>query len=131
MLTQKDYCDYYSSVALKELGYDELCEGYYHLTDDEDYNQLSFELCYGRDFQNSLNRWRAGAPLLYEAQKWLREEKGIYIEIPTSFMDNGVWKFSFRLQTREFYDRAIGEWDSYEEALSEGIKGAIKILKEK
>ena len=99
MLTEKDYCDYDTYVALEELGYPEV-------------------MAFNKPF------------LLYEAQKWLREKKNILIEIPTSFMDDGVWKFSFRIQTSKFYDRAIGEWDSYEEALSEGIKEAIKILKE-
>lgn len=106
MLTNKDYCDYETCVALRELGFP------IEWFEDETYHENNTEIS------------------LYEAQKWLREEKKIQIEIPTSFMDNGVWKFSFRLQTREFYDRAIGEWDSYESALSEGIKEAIKILNE-
>ena len=102
MLTEKDYCDYETCVALKELGYPVIMA----------YGNPSIEIH------------------LYDAQKWLREKKNIQIEIPIAFMDNGVWKFSFRIQTPEFYDRAIGEWDSYEEALLEGIKEAIKILKE-
>ena len=106
MLENKDYCDYDTCVALRELGYplDEFGD----------------------------RRWDEyfAIVLLYEAQKWLREEKNIQIEIPISFMDNGVWKFGFRIQTPEFYDRAIGKWDSYEEALLEGIKQVVKILKD-
>lgn len=116
MLNNKDYCDHETYEALKELGMPFYAE----------------TLCYQKDggIQYTTPR-REQSFLLYEAQKWLREKMSIQIEIPTSFMDNGVWKFNFRIQTPEFYDRAIGEWDSYEEALLEGIKQAIKILKGK
>lgn len=129
MLTQKDYCDKDLSLALKEAGYIGQGRCYYNL--DKEPNKL-------RHFGIQVLTTRSAEALnfvlavhLYDAQKWLREKKNIQIEIPISFMDNGVWKFSFRIQTPEFYDRAIGEWDSYEEALSEGIKEAVKILKEK
>ena len=127
MLTEKDYCDYDTCVALKELGYigsPHECECY------------GAYFNFGNDiFTDSLDNTEVGTNEflrvpLYLAHKWLREKKNIQIEMPISFMDNGVWKFSFRIQTSKFYDRAIGEWDSYEEALSEGIKEAIKILKE-
>lgn len=103
MLTEKDYCDLKTVKDLESLGMN----------------------CYtsfiGRDVLKHVS--------LYEAQKWLREEKDINIEVPIYLTDDGVWKFSFRLQTRKFYERAIGTWDTYEEALSEGIKEAVKILK--
>ena len=128
MLTEKDYCDYETCVALKELGCIGQGRHYYDL--DKDPKEL-------RHFGIQVLTTRSAEALnfvlaihLYDAQKWLRENKNIQIEIPISFMDNGVWKFNFRIQTPEFYDRAIGEWDSYEEALLEGVKSAIKILKE-
>lgn len=126
MLTEKDYCDKDLSATLIEVGF----RGFGHFYYEKDSSKLkaTHQLLTVR---TSKELGHTLAISLYEAQKWLREENEIQIEIPTSFMDNGMWKFSFRLQTREFYDRAIGEWDYYEEALSEGIKEAIKILKEK
>ena len=128
MLNDKDLCDYNTSVALKELGY--IGQGRLYYAPDKDPNEL-------RHFGIQVLTTRSAEALnfvlavhLFDAQKWLREKKNIQIEIPISFMDNGVWKFSFRIQTPEFYDRAIGEWDSFEEALLEGIKEAVKILKE-
>ena len=128
MLNKKDYCDHDTCVALKELGCIGQGRHYYDL--DKDPKEL-------RHFGIQVLTTRSAEALnfvlaihLYDAQKWLRENKNIQIEIPISFMDNGVWKFNFRIQTPEFYDRAIGEWDSYEEALLEGVKSAIKILKE-
>ena len=56
MLENKDYCDYDTSIALYELGYD--CQ-VIHLI--------------------------AEKITLYEAQKWLREEKGLFVEVVMSY----------------------------------------------
>ena len=126
MLTEKDYCDKETSATLIEMGF----RGFGHFY----YEKNSSKLKATHQFLTTRTAKALGHTLavsLYEAQKWLREEKDIHIEIPIWLTDDGVWKYNFRLQTREFYDRAIGEWDTYEEALLEGIKEAIKILKEK
>lgn len=106
-----EHCNEKLSEALKELGYP---------------TKVTFVNHFGA-IEIPVNQ---GYIHLWDAQKWLREEKNIHIEIPIWLTDDGMWKYSFRLQTREFYDRAIGEWDTYEKALSEGIKEAVKILKE-
>ena len=84
---------------------------------------------------------------LYSAQKWLREEKEVYVTVIPEYNDyrpiKGVkyrlevthWKDNeFGYETIEWFDEecplTIVTFDSYEEALSEGIKGVIKILKE-
>ena len=128
MLTEKDYCDKDTCVALKEMGYKGMSR-YYYIQQDHKLHYDTYNKFYTVRTADAMGY--VLAIHLYEAQKFLREEKNIMIEIPTSFMDDGVWKFNFRIQTPEFYDRAIGEWDSYEEALLEGIKEAVKILKEK
>lgn len=70
---------------LKEKGFNEYCDAYYHLywmkecTEDE-----SFEISSSKCFKNSNNVYRVGAPTLYEAQKWLRNEHGIYVTIISS-----------------------------------------------
>lgn len=116
MLTEKDYCDYETCVALIELGYPE------HEILTYDFNLL-----------------------LYEAQKFLREEKGLFVNVEL-FGDYdrdadgktlGTWVYYsygiLNTTTADFireYDLCT-EYQTYEEALSEGIKGAVKILKEK
>ena len=85
--------------------------------------------------------------LLYEAQKWLREEKRICVEIDCC-AGGYVWELckahhkdwfsgGTTIYTHYCEDNAInpllndcGKYDSYEEALLEGIKEAIKLLKE-
>ena len=79
--------------------------------------------------------------LLYEAQKFLGEEKKIIIEATFNLMYKGQPRFSWRVlynltQHKGAYytfDSVMSkeDYDSYEEALSEGIKEAVKILKEK
>ena len=109
MLTEKDYCDYDTSVALHKLGYD--CQ-VIHLI--------------------------AEKITLYEAQKWLREERGIFVYIDVPWKTDGGLGWSYFCcnkpmteEDKEVCFASGGFYDSYEEALSEGIKAAIKILREK
>ena len=120
MLTEKDYCDYETCVALRELGYNapqRLLVDYFGVYDEPQYDERIH---------------------LYDAQKWLREEKGIfvYIDVPWK-IDGGLGWSHFccnKPMTEEDEEVCFasgGFYDSYEEALSKGIKEAVKILKEK
>lgn len=124
MLTDKNYCDYEACIALKEVGFNEYCNGYID------------SLCKTFIETRYLKKWNSykrsdfeifSCPSLYEAQKWLREKHNLHIEITYS---PSCW-------TCKIYD--LKEWDyikgftfieSYEEALLEGIKESIKILKD-
>ena len=142
MLTEKDYCDYETCVALKELGYVGICDAYYELTGSEDYNRDSFGLSYTRDFIHPDDIDRVAAPLLYQAQKWLREEKDIIVDV--SFSPFGYFASMYtnvrNVESEILKERFKFEWseklygeeehDSYEGALLECIKEAVKILKD-
>ena len=122
MLTEKDYCDYETCVALEELGF---LIRRIKVKGDEKHVPI----------------------LLYEAQKWLREEKRICVEVDCC-AGGYVWELckayhkdwfsgGTTIYTHYCEDNAInpilndcGKYDSYEEALLEGIKQAIYILKE-
>ena len=111
MLTNKDYCDYDTCVALEELG----CP-------------INSLMCLH----------------LYDAQKWLREEKDIHIEVyacaggyiyelckaykPNSF-SGGTTIYTPNDVDNKLND--AGRYDDFETCLSEAIKEAVKILKEK
>jgi hypothetical protein len=98
---------------LKELGYD----------DSTDLRYNSF---------GSLGDFLGGikAPTLYEAQKWLREEKRILI-LPDYNSFGWFCGIHYPINSVKMFKYTAKEVNSYEEALSEGIKGAVKILKEK
>ena len=154
MLTNKDYCDYETCVALKELRYNEKSNWWFSKYLNEDSGQM--ELVHICDNPAHLNYDSWGIvpkdfvirPSLYEAQKWLREEKEVYVTVIPEYNEFGPIKgVKYRLEDAHWKDDEFGyetiEWldeecphtiitfDSYEEALSEGIKGAVKILKEK
>lgn len=102
MLTEKDYCDLDTSLELRGMGLQ--LEAYYegpHI-------------------------------LLYGAQKWLREEKDVIIVLyPYTyniFDKTHTWTFEIWFGDNLEYESH--DFKSYEEALSEGIKEAVKILKE-
>ena len=153
MLTEKDYCDYDTCVALKESGYKVPTSAYYISNDTTLYFVSNpFRGGYAIDCFYSHNSLREGvvtrnyidAPTMWEAQKWLRKEKQMLVS-PLIFADNLIdedgkivdrWKYySFAIystSTAEFirnYDQGE-EYESYEEALLEGIKEAIKLFKE-
>ena len=141
MLTEKDYCDYDTCVALKELGYKVPTSAYYMPNS----NQLIFVSNpyrggYVIDCFYSHNSFPKDvvtsnfidAPTMWKAQKWLREEKKIEVN---AFYDNtdACWRFyiveidSPDLSGIYAYKDA---YMTYEEALLEGIKETIKLLKE-
>jgi len=110
MLTEKDYCDYDTCVALKELGYP--------LTSKEVRYEDKAVFVPG--------------VLLYSAQKWLREEKKIVVlvgfdfcPITSEIVYNWVIVVNGNTAKKSSYT-----YDYFEEALSKGIKEAVKILKE-
>ena len=105
MLTEKDYCDYETCVALEELGF---LIRRIKVKGDEKHVPI----------------------LLYEAQKWLREEKKLYITIFSQSQES--WQYRITKPHQKLEDGLHGEdFNSFEEALSEGLRQAIKILKEK
>jgi hypothetical protein len=111
MLTEKDYCDYDTCIALEELGFP--------------IRRIKVK---GEEKNVPI--------LLYEAQKFLREEKNIDVLIKLECKDvySSLKHYSVYLSYIGSFIRRfqylLDEFNSYEEALSEGIKIAVKILKE-
>ena len=102
MLTEKDYCDKDTAFALQELGY---------------YPYMFYD-----DGTPAIHLWYA--------QKWLREEKDIHIEIDRIGYPTGYgWQVSIIEMEYNLCESVINNNKSYEEALSEGVKCAVKILK--
>ena len=119
MLNNKDYCDYDTCVALMDLGYDDSTDLRYN-----SYGSLG-------DFLGGIK-----APSLYEAQKFLREEWGVHITINYMYhLKEHVFGVTLRFMGKALRDSGVlydtTKYSSYEEALLEGIKEAVKLLKEK
>lgn len=120
MLEYKDYCDYETRYDLIELGYAA------HIYDNTEVDKI------------------LGAILLYEAQKFLREEKGIHVEV-YACAGGYIYELCKAYKSNSFSGGTTiytpndvdnpklndaGRYDDFETCLSEGIKEAVKILKE-
>ena len=133
MLTEKDYCDYETCVALKELGYKGISR-FFYATKESPLRRYSYDQILTTRIADAVGHTLAIS--LYVAQKWLREEKKIYVEVHIAFN-----MYFYELFKTDEYDKYCGiqkvlvlgtnGYESYEEALLEGIKESIKILKEK
>ena len=136
MLTEKDYCDYDTCVALKKLGYKEktlayyTSEGIFYWRRAYIYDVAIPDLA--KSSNKELYKHVLDAVSLYEAQKWLREEKGIIVDV---FVDDdsdtpityNIYKDGKCVCHHHGKYWSVKEWS---EALLEGIKEAIKLLKE-
>ena len=125
MLTEKDYCDYDTCVALKELGYKGISR-FFYATKESPLRRYSYDQILTTRIADAVGHTLAIS--LYVAQKWLRNTHNLHLEITYS---PSCW-------TGKIYD--LKEWDyikgftffeSFEETLHTLIKEAVKILKEK
>ena len=145
MIIEKDYCDYETCVALKKLGFSEPTLAYYHgflpskpllyLVIDKDCMPEDGVNVF--DLLSNSNKYKDSknidAPTLWEAQKWLREEKKIVVLVGFDFcpiISEIVYNWVIVVNGNSA-KKSSYTYDCFEEALSEGIKEAIKILKEK
>ena len=114
MLTNKDYCDYDTSITLGELGF-------------------PLKRMKVKNFINGeLTEDTIVTVLLYEAQQWLMTQgihiaPRIYLYHDINFDDNTSWECTIYIDFAAIY--TIGKSLSYQEALLLGIKEAIKFMK--
>lgn len=141
MLTEKDHCDYETCVALKELEYVGSSR-YYYTQRDHKFHYDAYNKFYTVRTADAMGY--VLAVHLYEAQKFLREEKDIHIEVyacaggyiyelckaykPNSFSGGTTIYTPNDVDNPKLND--AGRYDNFETCLSEGIKEAVKILKE-
>ena len=109
MLTEKDYCDYDTCVALKELGLS---------CDDVALRYEAHPLAYRYE--------DIPKPMLYEAQKWLRENHYLHITIFSSSQES--WMYRITKPHQKLEESMYSEdFISYEDALLHAIKECIKL----
>lgn len=138
---EKEFCDYETSVALKELGFREECPTYYDTEDNvglllntqwtSDYMPCQFIDCLESHNSNtSDDNSYVDAPTLSKAHKWLLEEKKLFVEVTMSTFDQTyLWEIC-NTENSDLITGGFSSYDTYEEALSEGIKKAIEILRQ-
>lgn len=132
-MTHEDYVSFEQAKALKELGFDwETLSCYLHVYEGE--HGWRFRMLERLKSRNDPKDYTClAAPTLAQAQKWLREIKGIDITIDHVYhrLDTGD-KVMYGLHIGNqstFKTEFYLNYDSYEEALSAGIDKALELLK--
>ena len=121
----KEFVPYELAVKLKELGFDELCFGYY--------------LCKNSAFEVRLEittNWidllpydssSCKAPLYQQAFRWFREKYGLYHQMHNRLIDWGVAIRNIQTADIEWSD---GNYISYEEAELNCLTKLIEIAEQ-
>lgn len=138
----EDYVSYPIALALKKAGFSRECDHYYCAFDNE--TDVRFWSIHPAQSQNGLRIPKdtvvADAPTLAQAQKWLREEWGIHVNVCiysdySTDADGKVcdrwdfWGFDlYAVSGGDVMEEDDGEYDTYESALSAGIAAALELI---
>ena len=124
MLTEKDYCDYETCVALEELGFNSTNNEYFQSKIISKEIPLKF---FDTTLQGTSLEY---APIisLYEAQKWLRKEKEIEVVVLSCGLIGKPYCYNIYRENYIHVDDK--QYEQYESAFLEGIKETVKLLKE-
>ena len=119
----KEFIPYEQALALKELGFDELCIATYD--EDEYFEFLDFEQSY-----YTIPSKLIQAPLYQQAFRWFREKHNLKSWIQEHTSDT----FIYEIRPHVLSDYKQGEiyvYTNYEEAELECLKKLIEIVKNK
>lgn len=139
-MENKDYVSYEQARKLKELGFDWKCDHYYtngYINDDPEDTSRVVKFHIDTPYNhNKVIRESAccSAPTLWEAQKWLREERSVDIYVIPRYQN------AYEVAAKRLGKRVVDTffvfdlWDSkkpypsHESALSAGIDAALEIF---
>jgi len=110
------FIPYEEALALRELGFDEPCFGYFNTSN----NELFIDNSNNRT-GNVDNRW-CSAPLWEQAFRWFREKHELDSWVYRPDEKLNIWGYNTTLHTN------VSPFKSYEEAELECLKQLIKIV---
>lgn len=123
---------------LKDNGFKEPCFAYYTPSGSSlIFNKTPFRSGIVEDCLDSVNSLPIGcigadfidSPTITQVLKWLREEKGLYIEIQHIFSEETIWEFEVvRIGSYERWWNGSESLDSYEQAAIAGIEYVLNNL---
>lgn len=125
---KEDFVDYGLAGMLKNLGFNWGTAYYYDAFSKE------HQICYSSTLSNhNCFNDEASAPTLYLAQKWLREEKNIVVEVfynTSGYSCNAVKTDGAFIHAFDSCDNSYngGMFDDYESALINALKYTCKYL---
>jgi len=124
---EKEFIPYEQAFALKELGFDEPCLGYY--TGDKMHLVIRPLMLRA----NELESYVATAPLYQQAFRWFREKYSLYSHVRESLAFDNTLEFVTQINgsyvNHGIEDKPINRFETYEEAELECLKKLIEIKK--
>ena len=145
-MERKDYVSNDVAQLLKDKGYDVPCRSMYDSNTDEFKDDCCNEDWNHKNWCGKTIESFMSVPSLYEAQQWLREKHNILVIAACTFYDYygkviGL-KYYFNMDNisserayQEDLDKCLQDgnkepqfFNSYQEALNEGIKEALKLI---
>jgi hypothetical protein len=125
----KEFIPYEQALELKELGFDDVCLGYYHTTLSSSDVDLIISKTPNRFYHliRIPEHFDTLAPLYQQAFRWFREKYGLYYKIH-GYSNNTSFVFDIAGGDFETY---YDECPTYEEAEFACLKKLIEIVKNK
>lgn len=135
MSIEREFIPYEQALALKELGFDELCFGHYQQEwDDDEINELepSLHMIFSKQHQHAFQS--CTAPTFSQSFRWFREKYKISGEISSDYYLEGKdneWEYNIYQLGKEDdgYIGTINIFKTYEEAELECLIALINIVK--
>jgi len=134
----KEFIPYQQGLQLKELGFDEPCWAWWHITD------CDIRFCYSDQRSPIINSQETeivGLPTYSQVFRWFREKYGLYHHILPEFYTTGVnfnWQIFWYLPKEEWTKHLIsdgtglygdnGEYPTQEDAELACLKQLIQIV---
>lgn len=104
------FVPYEQALALKELGFDEPCFGFY--CDEDEYERLGDFVQDVVKRQDFFMNQKASAPLFSQAFKWFREKHKLFGSIGQSGDEDD--KYSFRIYQTYYPHTTVGRGGEYD-----------------
>ena len=128
-MNTEDFVTYEQAFALSKLGFNEETFTYYD-KDNPKLQGLDDYYEYHLDNHTYFDQ-SASAPTLSQAQKWLRKIKKLFVEveIDVTNTEKDIFFWTIYSLPNKEQNYIMKYYDSYEEALSDGITECLKLLK--
>jgi len=126
---KKEFIPYEQALALKELGFDEPCFGYYHICNTDELKEI-YECDYffhEKSGNFNSNCLLLKAPLYQQAFRWFREKYGLW-QIVMQNTDED-WTYDIMTIIGMIDYKIFDVFDTYEEAEHECLNKLIEIVK--
>jgi hypothetical protein len=123
---EKEFIPYEQALALKELGFDEPCFGYFEPNSNLKYVESHIVKDFSYLAKNSEWQDLVAAPLYQQAFRFFREEYELHGEPFSQKRPADNFKYAFKISGKDImYDG----YDTYEEAELECLKELIEVVK--